>query len=427
MTPLKSPHQSGIIYVCVYYHHHIVLDNHPLQEMAETRHFQLPIVAQEAKEENGNATNQVITELGSVKYKRWICILLCIIFLLCGQSVAALLGRLYFDEGGKSKWLSTLIQFAGFPILVPLYCISRPKMLTANHCSIGSNKQPSIMMLGLVYVTFGLMSAGIGFLYSVGMQYLPISTVTLIAASQLAFNAFFSYFLNSQRFTPFIINSLVLLTISSVLLVFNNNSSRLAGVSQVHCAAGFICTILGTAGSGLLVALQQFALRKLVVRQSFKVVLDLVMCQSLVASSAILVGFFASGDWKGFSGEMDEYGLGKFSYLMVLIWTAICWAVFYIGAVGLVLEVSALFCTAISALGLPIVPIIAVFVFNDKMDGIKVISMVLAIWGFISYVYQQYLDDYMPKTENTGEISEACSSSIGLSEHSALQGAAAYH
>ncbi|GMI82253.1 hypothetical protein HRI_001894500 [Hibiscus trionum] len=113
---------------------------------------------------------------------------------------------------------------------------------------------------------------------------------------------------------------------------------------------------------------------------------------------------------------------------MVLLWTPICWVVFNIGAVGLVLEVSALFCNAISTLGLPIVPIVAVFVFNDKMDGIKVISMVLAIWGFISYVYQQYLDEYKSKIEKTSKFSEACSSSsICLSKHSVQQGATTDH
>ncbi|KAK8580555.1 hypothetical protein V6N13_143635 [Hibiscus sabdariffa] len=171
----------------------------------------------------------------------------------------------------------------------------------------------------MVYVTFGLMLAGNGFLYSVGTQYLPVSTVTLISASQLAFNAFFSYFLNSQRFTPFIINSLVLLTISSVLLVSHDNSSRIAGVSQAEYAAGFICTIFGTAAAGLLFSLQQLALRKLLKGQTFKVVLDLVIGQTLTASCVVLVGFFASGEWKWFNGEMEEYGLGKTSYLIVLI------------------------------------------------------------------------------------------------------------
>jgi hypothetical protein len=41
-----------------------------------------------------------------------------------------------------------------------------------------------------------------------------------------------------------------------------------------------------------------------------------------------------------------------------------------------------------------------VIFFHDEMDGVKAIAMVLAIWGFISYFYQHYLDDSKSKAEN---------------------------
>ena len=50
-------------------------------------------------------------------------------------------------------------------------------------------------------------------------------------------------------------------------------------------------------------------------------------------------------------------------------------------------------------LGLPVIPVLAVIFFHEKMDGVKAISMVLAIWGFISYFYQHYLDDSESKAE----------------------------
>nr|AFK38479.1 unknown [Medicago truncatula] len=40
---------------------------------------------------------------------------------LVGQSSATLLGRLYYEKGGKSKWMATVVQLAGFPILLPYY------------------------------------------------------------------------------------------------------------------------------------------------------------------------------------------------------------------------------------------------------------------------------------------------------------------
>ncbi|GFY88701.1 nucleotide-sugar transporter family protein [Actinidia rufa] len=75
--------------------------------------------------------------------------------------------------------------------------------------------------------------------------------------------------------------------------------------------------------------------------------------------------------------------------------------------VGLIFEISSLFSNVISALGFPIVPVLAVFVFNDNMDGVKVIDMLLAIWGFISYIYQHYLDDLKSKSMQNDRINGA--------------------
>jgi hypothetical protein len=43
------------------------------------------------------------------------------ILLLVGESAATLLGRLYYQKGGKSKWLVTVMEHAGFPFLIPYY------------------------------------------------------------------------------------------------------------------------------------------------------------------------------------------------------------------------------------------------------------------------------------------------------------------
>ncbi|KAK2642750.1 hypothetical protein Ddye_024513 [Dipteronia dyeriana] len=191
----------------------------------------------------------------------------------------------------------TLLQFVGFPILLLYYCIS--KNPTTNDHQV---EPRSWLIVAGVYVYLGLITAALGFLILVGvLQYLPISTVTLIAASQLAFNAFFSFLINSQKFTPLIINCLVLLTISSVLHVFNNDSANPTGVvSKVKYVIGFICTVgAGAAVGGLVLALTQLAFRKVLKRGTFKENMDFIIYQAIVATSATLVGLFASGEWKG--------------------------------------------------------------------------------------------------------------------------------
>ncbi|WMV15651.1 hypothetical protein MTR67_009036 [Solanum verrucosum] len=58
------------------------------------------------------------------------------------------------------------------------------------------------------------------------------------------------------------------------------------------------------------------------------------------------------------------------------------------------------------AIGLPVAPVLAVIFLHDKLSGIKVMSMVLAIWGFVSYMYQHYLDDLKDKAEKRGKLVE---------------------
>lgn len=52
----------------------------------------------------------------------------------------------------------------------------------------------------------------------------------------------------------------------------------------------------------------------------------------------------------------------------------ITWHVFSIVAVGLIFEVSSLFCHVISGLGLSVVQVLAVIVFHDRMHGLKVVD-----------------------------------------------------
>ncbi|CAI9269378.1 unnamed protein product [Lactuca saligna] len=123
----------------------------------------------------------------------------------------------------------------------------------------------------------------------------------------------------------------------------------------------------------------------------------MVVYQNLIATVGILVGLFASGEWKDIKGEMGSFESGRVSYIMNIVGTAVSWQVFSIGYVGLIFEVSSLFSNVITTLSIPIVPVLAVMFFDEKMNGVKVISMLLAIWGFLSYIYQHYLDDLKEK------------------------------
>ncbi|WZZ09132.1 hypothetical protein YC2023_095053 [Brassica napus] len=220
---------------------------------------ELQVIVQQGKELNPTVQDE-INSVGnnqtgvphSNTYKRWLRVIAYTFFVISGQSVAAILGRLYYDNGGKSKWLATVVQLVGFPVLLPYHLLSIKTHATTHTDSKSASPRNRV----LVYVVLGVLVGAGCYLYSIGLLYLPVSTFSLICASQLAFNAFFSYFLNSQKLTPIILNSLLLLTISSTLLAFNNEESNFKKVTRGQYVTSFICTIGASAGFGLVLSVK---------------------------------------------------------------------------------------------------------------------------------------------------------------------------
>ncbi|KAK1404831.1 putative purine permease, plant [Heracleum sosnowskyi] len=102
-----------------------------------------------------------------------------------------------------------------------------------------------------------------------------------------------------------------------------------------------------------------------------------MILQSFAASAICAIGLFASGEWKTMGREIHDYRLGKASYVMTLVWTAVSWQVYTIGSFGLIFEVSSLFTNVIGTVALPIVPVLAVLVFDDQLNGVKVVAVLL--------------------------------------------------
>ncbi|KAK1354718.1 putative purine permease [Heracleum sosnowskyi] len=335
------------------------------------------------------------------QYRWWLEVIIYTIFVLGGQSVATILGRLYYDKGGNSMWMATLVINAGFPILLPLYLFS-----PSENQQRSDMKQFSSAILASIYISFGIFLAAVSMLYAVGLLNLPVSIYTLICATQLGFNALFSFFLNSQKLTPLILNSVVLLMISSMLLVFTPGDSLDSSTKNNKYALGILCTIGASAGYALLLSLTQIYFQNMIKSATFRVVVDMTIYQSAVATCVVLIALFVSGEWKSLCREMREFELGSVSYVMILVWTAVFWQVFSIGVIALIYKVSSLFSNVICALGFPVVLVLAVIILNDKMNGVKLISLVLAISGLVSYLYQHYLDDLKVKAKSRDVASQ---------------------
>lgn len=318
----------------------------------------------------------------------WILVVLNISFLVFGQTSAVLLGKFYYTKGGSSMFMATLVQTAGFPILfIPLILLpSFPK---------SSSPQDPLTKrkIVLIYISLGVLLAIDNLLYSVGLLYLSASTYSLICATQLAFTAVFSFFINSQKFTPLILNSVVILSFSAALLAINEDSNGPTGGSKLQYAIGFSCALGDSAAYSLLLSLMQRTFEKVLKSETFGVVMEMQIYASLVATIVSMGGLYVSGQWMDLGGEMKNFDAGSVSYVMTLVWTAISWQVCWVGVVGLIFLVSSLFSNVISTVAFAVAPLASLIVFHDEMSGVKAIAMLQALWGFASYFYQNYLDD----------------------------------
>ncbi|MCE0482367.1 hypothetical protein HAX54_041055 [Datura stramonium] len=346
------------------------------------------------------------------KYKKWLEVGIHAFIVLASQSVATILGKLYYDKGGNSSWLVSLTETIGFPILlIPMILNWTPKLDSeeeGNYNCVNNSSSSSSMIMAklLIYVFLGFLVGGGCSLYSIGLLYLPASTFSLISSSQLAFNVLFSLFMRLEKITPLVANSIVLVTLSSLLLALQpddesstNKTSSSAHDHHHNYAIGFVCTLIASAGFGLLFSTTDLMFRKVLKRNTLREIMDVIVCQSFFATCLILIGLLASKEWRNLKTEMHNFELGKLTYVMILFWISVCWQLYTYSLLGLIMKLSAVFANVISTLGAPLIPIMSVIIFNDKMSGVKAISIVLAIWGFSSYAYQQYLDELKHKAD----------------------------
>ncbi|XP_066325848.1 probable purine permease 11 [Miscanthus floridulus] len=336
------------------------------------------------------------TAKGSVRW--WILVAADMLMVLCGGTVATLLIRLYYNSGGNSKWMSTLTQSGGAPLLlIPLLLAPPPTSGPGSGEGEEERRQPApaASRLVAVYLGIGILIGFDNLMYAYALQYLPVSTFSLVAATQLAFNAVTSWLINSQRFTALIANSVVVLTFAAALLGVGSSSDGTSSSSDLprgKYAAGFVLTLAASATFALILSLLELAFVKVVRARTLRWVLTVQMHTNLVASAVSVLGLFASGEWRTIPAEMAAFKDGRARYVLTLVGTAAAWQAALAGQVRLIARVSSLFANATGTVQLPLVPVFAVLLFGDKMTGIKAVAMLMAVWGFLSYVYQHYLD-----------------------------------
>ncbi|XWS25333.1 hypothetical protein CRYUN_Cryun27aG0060200 [Craigia yunnanensis] len=326
----------------------------------------------------------------------------CII-LSIGNCGGPLLMRLYFIHGGKRVWFSSWLETGGWPIILfPIACayMYRSRTQPTSKNKLFYMKPPLFFAAAVIGIITGLDD----YLYAYGMARLPVSTSSLIIASQLAFTAAFAFFLVKQKFTSYSINAVVLLTIGAGVLALHTSSDRPANESKREYVLGFLMTLAASALYGLILPLVELTYKKANPKISYALVMEIQMVMSLFATVFCTVGMLVNNDFKAIPREAREFELGETKYYVVAIVSAIVWQCFFLGVIGVIFCASSLLSAILLAVLLPVTEILAVIFYKEDFQAEKGVALALSLWGFVSYLYGEIKQNKKKKRAPETEI-----------------------
>ncbi|XBI97290.1 hypothetical protein VPH35_033457 [Triticum aestivum] len=224
------------------------------------------------------------------------------LLLAVGTACGPLLLRLYFLHGGTRKWLSSLLQTAGWPLLL--------LPLSASFYSRRRRPRPEVVVADGVFlmtprllaasVVVGLMTGADNLLYAYGQAYLPVSTSSILISTQLAFTAAFALLLVRHRFTASTVNAVVLLTLGAAMIGMDSGGDRPAGVSGGQYAAGFGTTLGAAALYGLILPVMELsqAWHSGAAALTYTHVVEMQVVIGLTATAFSAVGMLLNNDFQ---------------------------------------------------------------------------------------------------------------------------------
>ncbi|TKY74410.1 Purine permease 1 [Spatholobus suberectus] len=126
-------------------------------------------------------------------------------------------------RGGKRVWLSSFLETAGFPVMLLPLAVSYLRRRRLPAAAGTAKPEPISMKPPLLFASafIGILTGLDDYLYAYGVARLPVSTSSLIIATQLGFTAFFAFLLVRQKFTAYSVNAVVLLIVGAGVLALH--------------------------------------------------------------------------------------------------------------------------------------------------------------------------------------------------------------
>ncbi|KAI3991784.1 hypothetical protein MKX01_038182 [Papaver californicum] len=331
---------------------------------------------EEFSNDNRNKEEDETSNIRSSSAMRWGLLLVSCICGFMGMVGGPLLLGLYFLHGGSGLWLSSWLQMSGFPILfIPLtilYFRRDHTRLCPNNDLFASRK------LVLCAVLIGLIQGVGNFMYSYGISFLPVSTICILATTQLVSTSFLSFVWVKQKFTPCSINAVVVIIMGSILLGLTASSDRPHGTTNSHI---------------------QVAFDKANQAMTYSIVLQFQVFVAFSATLFCTIGGLINQEFVTIHKEASEFGLGAKMYYVVLVSNMVVWQLLFIRRAGMIFYISLLCAGVMIAIFHAFSQIAAVIAFHENLTGEKGMALALTLWGFTSYFYGSYMYTRKPKAE----------------------------
>ncbi|KAF8096555.1 hypothetical protein N665_0306s0012 [Sinapis alba] len=325
--------------------------------------------------------------------KNGLLVLICMI-LAIGTCGGPLLTRLYYNNGGERIWFMSFLSTAGFPVILIPLVISFLSRRNRNN-SENIEKTEIVLMetpMFMASTVIGLLIGLDNYCFAYGLAYLPVSTTSLIVGTQLGFNAIFSFFIVKQKFTPFSVNAVVLLTAGTGILALRGDGDRPADVSHKEYVVGFLVTLTAAVLYAFILPVVELTYKKVRQEITFTLVLEMQLVMCIAASCFCLVGMLVEGDFKVIPIEAKEFKIegGSAFYYTLIVMTAIVYQGLFLGAIGVVFRASSLASGVLISALLPVTEVLAVVCFREKFQAEKGVAILLSLWGFVSYFYGEF-------------------------------------